>query len=142
MSVKKNRFWINVSGALLIGLVLSSAIFGWFYPKTEKGGEVIVAAGSADLNDKVNAIGSPAMIDVPGGVYRFGTEEVYLDPFSIAKFAVPAKSEFKDQDSVTCDSPTMFEYLAAAGRPGFSISNSFESIESHRKTHVTTRQEN
>lgn len=46
MNGEKNS-WMNAGVALAIGLVLSSAIFGWFYSKTKRGDEAIAVTGSA-----------------------------------------------------------------------------------------------
>lgn len=47
MNGENNRYWLNAGALLAIGLVLSSAIFGWFYSKSKKGDDAITVTGSA-----------------------------------------------------------------------------------------------
>jgi uncharacterized protein len=47
MNGENNRYWLNIGTTLAIGLVLSSAIFGWFYSKTRKSDDAITVTGSA-----------------------------------------------------------------------------------------------
>ncbi len=47
MNGQSNKYWLNIGTALALGLVLSSAIFGWFYSKTRKSDDAITVTGSA-----------------------------------------------------------------------------------------------
>lgn len=47
MNGENNRYWLNIGTVLAIGLVMSSATFGWFYSKTKKSDDAITVTGSA-----------------------------------------------------------------------------------------------
>ena len=51
----RNR-WLNAGVAIAIGLVLSSAIFGWFFAKTKKSDEAITVTGSAKKRIKSDLV--------------------------------------------------------------------------------------
>ena len=52
----KNNYLFNGGVALAIGLVLSSAIFGWFYTNTKKGDEAVTVTGSAKKRIKSDLV--------------------------------------------------------------------------------------
>jgi len=56
MNGESNKYWFNAGIAMAIGLVLSSAIFGWFYSKTKKGDEAINVTGSAKKRIKSDLV--------------------------------------------------------------------------------------
>ena len=43
----ERKYWLNAGVALAIGLIISSAVFGWFFSKSRKGDEAITVTGSA-----------------------------------------------------------------------------------------------
>ncbi len=47
MNGERNSYWFNAGVAIAIGLVLSSAIFGWFFARSKKSDEAITVTGSA-----------------------------------------------------------------------------------------------
>lgn len=47
MNGENNKYWLNIGTVLAIGLVMSSATFGWFYSKTKKSDDAITVTGSA-----------------------------------------------------------------------------------------------
>jgi hypothetical protein len=56
MNGENNKYWLNAGAVLAIGLVLSSAIFGWFYSKTKKSDEAITVTGSAKKRIKADLV--------------------------------------------------------------------------------------
>jgi Uncharacterized protein conserved in bacteria len=56
MNGENNKYWLNAGAVLAIGLVLSSAIFGWFYSKSKKGDEAITVTGSAKKRIKADLV--------------------------------------------------------------------------------------
>jgi len=67
----------------------------------------------------------PAMIRVNGGIIEYRTDELYINPFSIARESVADESRF----SADCEYPTVGEYLLAAKLPGFTVSQTFEFVQ-------------
>lgn len=56
MNGEMNNRWLNAGIAIAIGLVLSSAIFGWFFAKTKKVDEAITVTGSAKKRIKSDLV--------------------------------------------------------------------------------------
>src|SRR5215468_6199067 len=56
MNGERNHFWLNGGVALALGLIMSAAIFGWFYSKTKKGDEAITVTGSAKKRIKSDLV--------------------------------------------------------------------------------------
>ncbi len=68
---------------------------------------------------------SSSMISVKGGIVEYRAEELYVNPFLISQEAVAAGIEFRGD----CESPTIGEYILAATLPNFTVSQTFESIQ-------------
>lgn len=56
MNGEGNSYWFNTGVAIAIGLVLSSAIFGWFFSKSKKGDDAITVTGSAKKRIKSDLV--------------------------------------------------------------------------------------
>lgn len=56
MNGEGNSYWFNTGVAIAIGLVLSSAIFGWFFAKSKKGDDAITVTGSAKKRIKSDLV--------------------------------------------------------------------------------------
>jgi uncharacterized protein len=56
MNGERDRYWLNAGVALALGLILSSAIFGWFYSKNHRGDEAITVTGAAKKRIKSDLV--------------------------------------------------------------------------------------
>ncbi len=66
MNGEKNNYLFNAGVAMAIGLVMSSAIFGWFYAKAKKGDDSITVTGSAKKRIKSDLVVWSAGVSVQG----------------------------------------------------------------------------
>lgn len=56
MNGERDRYWLNAGVALALGLILASAIFGWFYSKNRRGDEAITVTGAAKKRIKSDLV--------------------------------------------------------------------------------------
>src|SRR5258707_5185805 len=72
----ENKYWMNAGAILAIGLVLSSAIFGWFYAKTKRGDEAITVTGSAKKRIKSDLVVWSAGVSVQSPQLQDGYKQI------------------------------------------------------------------
>jgi len=75
-------------------------------------------------------------IEVPAGIYTIGDREVYVDAFEIADTVLPKEGACRESERRL---PTVDEWLIAAQRPGFKVSNHFESLREPPEEHCEVK---
>jgi hypothetical protein len=77
---RRNNHWFNASVVLALGFVLSALVFGWFFEKSKKGGEVITVTGAARKRIKSDLVVWNAAVSYQGATladaYRALSENV------------------------------------------------------------------